>query len=110
MPLEVTFLARAGVGHDRPFTPADSVVNADCGSWDIPNIFICNGPGRGRRQPVADDYSYQEAHCRADRTDRPAGGPCEMVRAAPRLFRGPRRDLRRWRPLLSCCPTAVHHS
>ncbi len=25
------------------FTPADSVVNADCRSWDIPNLFVCDG-------------------------------------------------------------------
>jgi choline dehydrogenase-like flavoprotein len=25
------------------FTPQDSVVNADCRSWDIPNLFICDG-------------------------------------------------------------------
>lgn len=25
------------------FTPQDSVVNADCRSWDIPNLWICDG-------------------------------------------------------------------
>ena len=25
------------------FTPADSVVDADCRSWDIPNLFVCDG-------------------------------------------------------------------
>ena len=25
------------------FTPKDSVVNADCRSWDIPNLFVCDG-------------------------------------------------------------------
>jgi choline dehydrogenase-like flavoprotein len=25
------------------FTPEDSVVNADCRSWDVPNLFICDG-------------------------------------------------------------------
>jgi choline dehydrogenase-like flavoprotein len=25
------------------FTPRDSVINADCRSWDIPNLFICDG-------------------------------------------------------------------
>ena len=25
------------------FTPQDSVINADCRTWDIPNLFICDG-------------------------------------------------------------------
>ncbi|HEX3949812.1 MAG TPA: GMC family oxidoreductase [Steroidobacteraceae bacterium] len=25
------------------FTPEDSVINADCRSWDIPNLFVCDG-------------------------------------------------------------------
>ena len=25
------------------FTPKDSVVNQDCQSWDVPNLFVCDG-------------------------------------------------------------------
>ena len=25
------------------FTPSDSVVDADCRSWDVPNLFVCDG-------------------------------------------------------------------
>ena len=49
------------------------MVNADCRSWDIPNLFICDGsvfPTAGGRESVADDHRPRDAHRRTDR----AGG------------------------------------
>ena len=48
---------------------ADSVVDADCRCWDIPNLWICDGsvfPDRRRRQSVADHPGDRLPHRRPD--------------------------------------------
>ena len=55
----------ARMGHD----PRTSVVNADCRSWDVPNLWICDGsvfPYSWRRQPVADDPGDRVPNCGSD--------------------------------------------
>ena len=50
------------------FTPQDSVVNADCRSWDIPNLWICDGsvfPTTGGVNPSLTIQAI--ALCTADR-------------------------------------------
>lgn len=50
------------------FTPADSVVDADCRSWDIPNLWICDGSVFPTVGGVNPSLTIQAIACRtADR-------------------------------------------
>ena len=50
------------------FTPADSVVNADCRSWDIPNLWVCDGSVFPTVGGVNPSLTIQALACRtADR-------------------------------------------
>jgi hypothetical protein len=44
------------------------VVNADCRSWDIPNLWVCDGsifPTTGGVNPSLNDHEYRDAHRRS---------------------------------------------
>ena len=46
------------------FTPADSVVDADCRSWDIPNLWVCDGSVFPTSGGVNPSLTIQAIACR----------------------------------------------
>src|SRR3546814_20380357 len=58
--------------------PATSVVNADCRSWDIPNLWICDGSVFPTVGGVSPSITIQAIPCRTDDQHKPMADRGEL--------------------------------